>query len=175
VVRNDGSETYEGVGIRATFYTLGPSGQGSEEDGLYPHGPVDAYCPCPFLEPGAQCPCSVEIYERDFTAYGLHAFGQPVAFHLWHEAAPVTVSNVRVSCDGLGHVRIQGTVTNRNDFNILRATIAGALVNPEGRVVSEGSTVVLGGMETGASAPFDLRVDYQPYVRYDLYVQGARY
>ena len=175
VVRNDGSETYEGVGIHATFYTLGPSGQGSGEDGLYPHGPVDAYCPCPFLEPGGQCPYSVEIYERNYAAYGLHPYGQPVAFHLWHEPASVTVSHVSVSNDGIGNVRISGTVTNRNDFTVKRATIAGVLVDSDGRVVSEGSTVVLGGIEPGASALFDLRVAYQPYARYELYVQGVRY
>ncbi len=175
VVRNDGSETYEGVGIHATFYTLGPSGQGSDEDGLYPHGPVDTYCPCPFLEPGAECPFSIEIYERNYAAYGLHPYGQPMAFHTWHEPASVTVSNLNVSNDGIGNVRITGTVANKNDFTVKSATIAGVLMDADGRIVSEGSTVVLGGIEPGASASFDLRIEYEPYARYELYVQGVRY
>jgi hypothetical protein len=174
VVRNDGTETHEGVGIHATFYTLGPSGQGAGEDELYPHGPVDAYCPCPFLEPGAECPFSVEIYERNYTAYGLHPYGQPIAFHTAHEPASITVSNLRVSNDGIGNVRVTGMVTNKNDFAIKSATIAGALLDADGRVLSEGSTVVLGGVEPGASASFDLRIKYKPYARYELYVQGVR-
>jgi hypothetical protein len=174
-VRNDGSETYEGVGIHATFYTLGTSGQGSAGDGMYPHGPVDTYCPCPFLEPGAECPFSLEIYARDYVAYGLHPYGQPVAFFAWHESASVVLSGVAVSNDGVGNVRITGVAVNENEFTLESATIAGSLIDSSGQVVSVGSATVLGGIEPGASAPFDLRIEYEPYARYELYVQGVRY
>lgn len=174
VVRNDGTETYEGVKTNATFYTLGTSGQGFDEDALYPHGPVDAYCSW-FLEPGAECPFSVEIYERNYAAYGLHPYGQPVALYKWHEQASLVLSNVNVSNDGIGNVRITGAVVNENAFAIKRATIAGALMDANGKVVSVGSTMVLEEIEPGAVVSFDLRIAYQPYTRYELYVQGVRY
>lgn len=175
MVRNDGTETYEGVGIHATFYTLGPSGQGSDEDGLYPHGPVDAYCPCPFLEPDAECPFNIEIYERNYAAYGLHPYGQPVAFYRWHEQGPLVLSNLNVSNDSVGNVRITGAVVNENAFAVKSATIAAALTDADGKVVSVGSTTVPKEIESGAEVPFDLRIAYQPYTRYELYVQGVRH
>lgn len=175
IVRNDGDETYEGIGVLGTFYTWGPGGRGSSDDGRYPHGPVTVQSPCLFLEPGAECPFSLEIYARNYIAYHLGPKGQPVAHHKWHEPASVTVGALNVSNDGIGNVRITGKVVNDNAFTIEKVTIAGALVNVSGQAVSAGSTTVLGGIEPGAEASFDLRIEHEPYARYKLYVQGARY
>ncbi len=196
VVRNDGSETYEGVGVLGTFYVSGPQGEGMafpafppgkgappptpekianpDKKVLWAHGPIQARCPCPFLEPGAECPFSLEIYARDYAFYRLHPTGQPAAMHTWHESASVTVDGLTVSNDGLGNVRITGKVINKNDYALKSATVAGTLQSAEGQVVSEGSAIVLG-IGPGASASFDLRIKYEPYARYDLYIQGVRY
>ena len=199
-VRNDGSETYEGVGVFATFYTLGSvsesngpppkgdpddpnadqaaeddDGNGSRGEMLYPHGPVDALCTCSFLEPGEECSFQLEIYARDYVGYGLHAEGQPISYFQWHEPATVVLSDVSASNDGVGYVRITGTVTNENTFAVKSATIGGTLIDDNGQIVSVGTTTVLGDIEPGASASFDLRVEYEPYARYEVYVQGARY
>jgi len=187
-VRNDGSETYEGIGVHATFYTeveaercshQRPPGEPSQncktEETLRPYGPIDVHCPCPFLEPGAECPFSLEIYPRDYVAYGLHPKGQPISFFAWHEEAPVVLNGIRVSNDGIGNVRITGSAVNENDFPLKSVTVAATLIDGSGQIVSVGSTTVLGDIEFGASASFDLRIKYEPYARYEVYIQAARY
>ena len=161
LVRNDGSETYEGVAVRASF--LDDKGGG--------YGPVDLYCPCAFLEPGAECPFSLEMYPRNYEAYRLHAMGEPV---LYRHPEPVTLSALNASNDGIGNVRITGRVTNENGFTVTNATIGGALIDSNGRVVSAGGTIVLGDLAPGASASFDLRIEYEPYARYQLYAVATR-
>jgi hypothetical protein len=160
-VRNDGSETYEGVGVHASF--LDETGMG--------HGPVDVYVPCPFLEPGAVCPFSLEIYARDYVAYHLHPLGQPVVYR---QPAPLVLSGLAVFNDGVGNVRMTGRATNGNTFAVRDPTIAGALVDSSGRIVSVGSTSVLGDVAPGASVSFDVRVNYAPYSTYKLYAQATR-
>jgi hypothetical protein len=160
-VRNDGSETYEGVGVHGSF--LDKAGMG--------HGPVDVYSPCPFLEPGAACPFSLEIYSRDYVAYHLHPLGQPVVYR---QPAPIVLSGLVVLNDGVGYVRITGTATNRNAFVVRDPTIAGALVDSSGRIVSVGSTSVLGDVAPGTSVSFDVRVKYAPYSTYKLYAQATQ-
>jgi hypothetical protein len=190
-VRNDGSETYEGVGVTGTFYveqqcneryveTQGPPGQpssGKVKEVCNPtwYGPVTAYCPCPFLEPGAECPFSLEIYGRDYVEYGLQSLGQPIAFFAWHEEAPVVLDGIYASNDGIGNVRITGSAINENEFPLKSVTVAATLIDGSGQIVSTGSTTVLGDIESGASASFDLRIEYEPYTRYEVYVQAARY
>jgi hypothetical protein len=171
IVRNDGSETYEGVGVIGTFYTRGPSGQGSSDEDMFPHGPVDARCSCPFLEPGAECPFSLEIYARNYVAYGLHPNGQPIEYNL---PAAIVLSAVTLSNDAVGNVRITGTASNENVFAVENATIVGSLLDADGQVVSAGSTLVLGDVAPGASVPFDLRIEYQPYSHYQLYAQATQ-
>ena len=160
-VRNDGSETYEGVGVHGSF---------RDETGMG-HGPVDVYSPCPFLEPGAVCPFSLEIYSRDYVAYHLHPLGQPVVYR---QPAPIALSGLAAFNDGVGNVRITGTATNGNAFVVRDPTIAGTLVDPSGRIVSVGSTSVLGDVAPGASVSFDVRVKYAPYSTYKLYAQATR-
>jgi hypothetical protein len=145
--------------------------EGSAEEVLRPHGPVDVYCPCPFLEPGAECPFSLEIYSRDYVAYHLGYVGQP-AVH--RQPAPVALSGINLSRDAAGSVRITGVATNGNGFAVRNATIAGALIDSGGRIVGVGSTILLGVIAPGAGVPFDLRIEYEPYSRYQLYAQATQ-
>jgi len=160
-VRNDGSEIYEAVGVRASF--LDDEGGG--------HGPFDVYCPCLFLEPGAACPFSVAAYPHDYEAYRLHALGKPVVYR---QPAPLAMSALHLSDDGIGNVRITGTVVNENAFTVTEATIAGVLMDDGGRVVSVGWTLVIGDILPGDGKPFDLLIHYEPYARYQLYATATQ-
>jgi hypothetical protein len=79
-----------------------------------------------------------------------------------------------VSNDGIGNVRITGTVVNENAFKVENATVAGVLLDGSGRIVSAGSTLVLGEIAPGESRLFDLRIEHEPYSRYELYVQATQ-
>jgi hypothetical protein len=160
-VRNDGGEIYEGVGVRASF--LDDKGGG--------FGPVDVYVPCPFLQPGAECPFSLRMYSRPYVAYRLHANGIPVVYR---QPASLVLSGLSVFRDGIGDVRMQGTATNGNAFTVRNPTIAGVLIDADGDIVSVGSAIVLGKVAPGGSVQFDVRVEYQPYARYELYAQATQ-
>jgi hypothetical protein len=160
-VRNDGDQIYEGISVRASF--LDDKGGG--------YGPVDVYAPCPFLEPGAECPFSLQMYARPYVAYRLHANGTPVVYR---QPASLVLSGLSVFRDGIGNVRITGTATNGNAFTVRNPTIAVALIDADGDIVSVGSSIVLEEVAPGASVPFDVRVEYQPYAWYELYVQATR-
>jgi hypothetical protein len=188
-VRNDGSENYGGVGVVATFYEeekpcterdvttrRRPDGSGGETitvDFCYFnwHGPVKVYAACQLLEPGAECPFSLEIYPKDYVAYHLHPEGTPVEFR---QPASLALSNVSVSNTGLGYVRFAGTVTNGNPFSVRDAHIAGTLFDANGQIVSVGSILVPGELASGASVDFDLRVEYAPYTKYLLDAQATQ-
>jgi hypothetical protein len=160
-VRNDGGETYEGIGVRASF--LDDKGGG--------FGSVDVYAPCPFLQPGAECPFSLQMYSRPYVAYRLHANGTPIVYR---QPASLVLSGLSVFRDGIGNVRMQGTVTNGNAFVVRNPTIAGVLIDADGDIVSVGSTIVLGKVAPGDSVQFDVRVEHQPYARYELYMQATQ-
>jgi hypothetical protein len=160
-VRNDGAEIYEGISIRASF--LDDKGGG--------FGPIDVYAPCPFLEPGAECPFSLQMYARPYVAYRLHANGTPVVYR---RPAPLEVGALSVFRDGIGNVRVTGMATNGNAFTVRDPKFAVALIDAGGDVVSVGSAIVIGEISPGASVQFDVRVEYQPYARYDLYVQATQ-
>jgi hypothetical protein len=195
-VRNDGSETYEGVKVWATFYTQvmedpdekvrqGPPGKpgkggqeqvqeessGPAEEVLRPYGPVDVTCASPFLEPGAECPFSLEIYSRDYVAYHLGATGEPVEYR---QPAAVTLSDVSVTRDAIGNVRFTGLAVNENGFVVQNPVVTGTLVDANGQIVSVASTRILGEIAPGGSEPFDLRVAYEPYATYQVYGQGTQ-
>jgi hypothetical protein len=161
VLRNDGSETYEGVGVKASFL--------DDDDGG--HGPVDAYAPCRFLEPGAECPFNVDMYPRNYVAYHLHPWAQPIEYR---RPAPLVLSGVTIANGGAGSALISGVATNGNAFAVESLTVAGALIDASGRVVSVGSTVVLGDVAPGESVPFSLRIEYAPYSTYRLYAQAVQ-
>ncbi len=160
-VRNDGSDTYEGIGVIGTLFGDG---------GLW-YGPVDAHCPCLFLEPGAECPFSLEALPGNYVKYLLHPEGRPVEYR---QPASLALSGLQLANDGVGNVRITGMAINDNAFPIKNATIAGTLLDASGTIVSLGSTVLVGEIAPGAGMPFDLRIEYEPYSHYRLYVQGVR-
>ncbi len=160
-VRNDGSGAYEGVGVRASFL----------DDKRRGYGAVEVYCPCRVVEPGAECPFSLKAFPHNYIAYRLHPFGRPVMYHV---PASLTLGALDVSSDGLGNVRIAGTATNANAFTVRDAVVAGTLVDAAGRVVSVGSTWLLGDTLPGDSRSFVLYIEYEPYARYQLSAQGIQ-
>jgi hypothetical protein len=187
-VRNDSSDTYGGVGVVATFYEADPPpcsegqvtrrGPGGSEEIITVeicdynwHGPVKAYAACMLLEPGAECPFSLEIYPEDYVSYLLHPEGAPVQYR---QPAPLGLSNLNVHNNGLGYVRITGTATNANAFSVWDAHIAGTLMNSAGQIVSVGSIVVPGEIAPGASVVFDMRIEYTPYATYELHAQATQ-
>ena len=160
-VRNDGSETYEAISASATFY----------DEHEHRFGPIDVRCPCLFIAPGEECPFSLKFSPHDYTAYHLSATGRPIE-NL--QPATAVVSGLSVGNDGIGNVRITGVAINSNAFSVENVTIAGVLLDGNGRIVSVGSTVVLDEIAPGTSASFDLRIAYEPYYRYQLYVRTAQ-
>jgi hypothetical protein len=160
-VRNDGVEIYEGIKVRASFL--------DEKGGGY--GPVDVYAPCSFLEPGAVCPFSLQMYARPYVAYRLHASGTPVVYR---RPAPLVLSSFYLSRDATGDVRVTGTATNDNAFPVENPIIAVVLFDASGRIVSVGSTRVLEEIAPGVSTSFDVRAEYEPYARYELYAQATQ-
>ena len=161
MVRNDGSETYEGIGVHASF--LDENGGG--------YGPVDVYCPCPFLDPGAECPFEVEMYAREWAAYRLHPRGQPIGHR---RPASVELSGITVWNDGIGNVHVAGTATNENAFAIKNPVVAGVLVDASGRIVSVGSVLVFADVAPGGSVRFDVRIEYEPHSAYRLYARATQ-
>lgn len=160
-VRNDGSETYEAITVDCTFY--------DEYDHRF--GPIAVHSPCMFLEPGAECPFSLEINPQKFVSYLLGVTGRPVENR---QPAAVVLSGVGVSYDGIGNAHISGAIVNGNGFPVEDVTIAGTLIDANGEIVSVGSTLVLDEIAPGASRPFDLRIEYKPYSRYQLYAQAVQ-
>jgi hypothetical protein len=160
-VRNDGPETYEAIGVKGTFFN---------ETGFW-LGSVDAHCPCPFLEPGATCPFSLKTYPDDYVSYRLHAEGRPAE---QREPASLALRVSNLSTDGIGNVRITGTATNANPFDVTNVTVAGVLTDAGGALTSLGSTLLPGDLAPGETAPFDLRIEFEPYVTYRVYAVGTR-
>ena len=186
-VRNDGAEVYGGIGVIGTFYEEANQctkrevtvrgRDGSEqtiivEDCDYNwHGPVEVYAACQLLEPGAQCPFSLEIYPEEYVSYLLHPEGAPVQYR---QPAPLALSGVNVYNNGLGYVCITGTATNANQFTVRDANISGTLMNASGQIVSVGSIIVPGQIAPGASVSFDVRVKYEPYSSYQLNAEATQ-
>jgi hypothetical protein len=161
LVRNDGDETYEAIGVIATFYS---------DDG-FRFGPVDVRCPCTLLAPGESCPFSVEVTVRRPVAFLLHPEGRPTK----RESALVALSGVQLLADGLDSMRITGVATNVNAFKVKNPIVSGVLVDASGQMVSLGyAYVVVEDIEAGAGVRFDLRVARAPYVSYQLYAQAER-
>jgi hypothetical protein len=161
MVRNDAAETYEGVAVLASFVDDQERGQ----------GPVEVYVPCPYLEPGAECPFALEVYGTNMVSYRLHPSGHPVVYG---QLATVAVRVSSVSSDGVGNVRITGTATNEFPVPVSSVTVAGTLLDRDGLVVSTGWDLVYGELEPGASAPFDLRIEYRPWATYQVVGQATR-
>lgn len=162
-IRNDGSEIYGGIGVMATFFTdVQPPNW---------HSLGKVYAACQLLEPGAECPFSLEIYPRDYVSYHLHPDGTPVEHR---QSASLVLSNLNVHNDVPGYVRITGTATNENPFVVRDANIAGTLIDAAGQITSVGMILVPGEIAPGAGVSFDLRIEQAPYAHYELQAQATQ-
>jgi hypothetical protein len=161
IVRNDGKETYEAVGMNATFY----------DDQNFRHGPLNVNVPFFLLNPGEECPFSIEIAARRVQSFLLHPEGRPTGT----ETAPVVLSNLSLSYTGSDSVRVTGIAINKNPFKIKNVAVAGVLTDAGGQIVSLGSTYVLEeDIMPEAWVRFDVRITRAPFYRYRMYAQAER-
>jgi len=160
MVRNDGSGTYEAIGVTVTLF----------DDEGFRHGPLTARVPCTLLAPGESCPFLIETNVRRPVSVLLHPEGRPTQ----RESAPVVLGAVRLAADGLDSARITGQATNNNPFKVKNPIVIAVLVDG-GQTVSLGYTyVVVEDIEPGASVAFDLRVKLRPHASYQTYAQAER-
>jgi len=160
-VRNDSDETYEAIGVQATF---------SDAEGFH-WGPLDTRCPCTLLAPGESCPFIIEASLRRPTSVVLHSQGRPSK----RESVPVTLSGVRSVADTEDSLRVTGTAANEQPFKIKNPIVAGMLFDEYGQMVSLGYTyVTIEDIEPQASVPFDLRVTRRPYAQVRTWAQAER-
>lgn len=160
-VRNEANQTYEAIGVNATFF----------DDQGFRHGPIQANIACLFLSPGEDCPFSVEIPARRVQFFLLHPEGRPSST----ESAPMQLGSLSLSYDGLESVRVTGSATNTNPFKVRNIVVTGVLLDASDQIVSLGSTFVLQeDIMPNQSVRFDLRIKRVPFVRYRLYTQAER-
>ena len=180
IVRNDGDQTYAVSDILVTFYdadgfrgTFTPAIRDGELVGgeWHWHGETEAEFAALLLAPGEEWPFSVAITAQDMASFLIH----PDASATERQSLPVELSDVKVTTDSTGYLRIAGTATNVNDVAVKNVTVSAVLLDANGQIVSLGSTYVLQeDIEPGASVSFDLRVTKEPYVSYQLYAQAER-
>ena len=162
---------YDADGFRGAFYPFPSRGGRGRPGGEYIwHGAVEADFACILLAPGEACPFTVEIAAQNMASFLVHP---DAVVAEWHTEVPVTVSDVQVVNTGTSYVRIRGTVTNPNPFVVKNVIVSGVLLDGSGQMVSMGSGIVAR-IEAGASAPFDVRVEKQPFVSYQLYTQAEQ-
>ena len=180
IVRNDGGETYAVSDILVTFYdadgfrgTFQPAIRDGKVVGGEWHwqGETEAELAALLLSPGEEWPFRVAIVGQDMASFLIHPDAAPTS----RESASVEVSDVQVVGGGANHVRITGTATNGNSFEIKNVVVSGVLLDADGQIVSIGSKYVLQeDIAPGASVRFDVRIEKVPYVRYQLYAQAER-
>jgi hypothetical protein len=160
ILRNDSAETFDSIGIDATFY--------DDED--FRHGPLSAKLPFLILRPGEECPFYVELAARRVETFMLHPNGRPTE----RESAPVRLQNLNLIY-GTDSVRVTGTAVNINEFKIKNVAIAGVLLDTSGQIVSLGSAYSLEeDILPNGTVQFDLRITRVPFYRYQLYAQAER-
>jgi hypothetical protein len=161
ILRNDGTETYEAIGINATFF----------DDQGFHQGPLQAQVPFLLLRPGEESPFSVELAARRLQSFLLHPNGRPTG----RESAAVELRNLNLSYSGTDSVRVTGTAVNVNAFKIKDIVAAVVLTDASGQIVSLGSAYVLQeDILPNGSVPFDVRVARVPFERYRVYAQAER-
>lgn len=161
LVRNDGTETYEAVGVMATFF----------DDQDFRQGPLSARMPFLLLRPGEVCPFSVELAARNIEAFLLHPEGRATG----RESAAVQIQNLNVIYDGTESIRITGRALNPNAFKIKSVAVVAVLIDAGGQITSLGSTYVLEeDIGPQAAVSFDLRVKRVPFNTYQIYAQAER-
>lgn len=156
-IRNDGVETYEGIGLEATFY------DGSD----WHFGPFDATCGCFTLAPGQSCAFSVEAYARDYTGYRLHPEGSPLKAWTGSPMA-LTVTDAVVAGTEVGYVHLTGVVLNQTGSTVNTVRVSAELVDVGGKVTSVGTMIVVGQLMPGAGVSFSLRVPVDVYAAYTV-------
>jgi hypothetical protein len=162
-VRNDGAETYEGIGVNVTFWA---------DDG-FRHAHIAAKSPCVLLAPGEQCPFFVEVGVRRPVSFLLHPEGRRSG--PGRESIPVGLSNLNLFYDTLDSVRITGLATNVKPFKAKNVIVVGVLEDASGQIVSLGWTHMLReDILPGSGVRFDVRVKRVPFARYRLYAQAER-
>ena len=160
-MRNDGSETFEAIGIVATFF----------DDQGFRHGPLQARVPFLLLAPGETTPFSVELAARRVVSFLLHPQGRPTG----RQSAPVELRNLNLVYDSTESVRITGRAVNVNPFKVKNVALGGVLLDAGGQIVSLGSAFVLQeDIQPNAAVSVDLRIDRVPFVRYYVYAQAER-
>ena len=180
LVRNDGDQTYAVSTIHITFYdaegfrgTFTPAIRDGKVVGgeWHWHGETEADFAALLLAPGEVWPFSVEITAQDMASFLIHADAAPTG----RASAPVALSEIKQIDDGTGYVRITGVATNTSPFEVKNVTVAGALLDAGGQIVSVGSTYVLQeDIAPGASVGFDLRIERASFESYQLYAQAER-
>jgi len=156
-IRNDGDETYEGIGLGATFY------DGSE----WHFGPFNATCACYTLEPGQSCAFSVDAYARDYTGYRLHPEGSPLKAWTGSSTA-LTVRDAVVAGNVAGYVQLTGVVQNQTGSAVTAVRVSAALLDGDGAVTGVGTVIVAGKLAPGAEVAFSLRVPADIYACYTV-------
>jgi hypothetical protein len=160
-MRNDGSETYEAIGIVATFF----------DDEGFRHGPLRAEVPFLLLAPGETTPFSIELAARRVVSFLLHPEGRPTG----QQSAAVELRNVSLVYDSTESVRVTGRAVNINPFKIKNVALGGVLLDAGGQIVSLGVAFVLEeDIQANAAVSFDLRIERTPFVRYYVYAQAER-
>ena len=180
LVRNDGDQAYAVSTIHITFYdaegfrgTFTPAIRDGKVVGgeWHWHGETEADFAALLLAPGEVWPFSVEITAQDMASFLIHADAAPTG----RASAPVALSEIKQIDDGTGYVRITGVATNTSPFEVKNVTVAGALLDAGGQIVSVGSTYVLQeDIAPGASVGFDLRIERASFESYQLYAQAER-
>ena len=180
IVRNDSDETYAVSDILVTFYdaegfrgTFEPAIRDGKVVGgeWHWHGETCAEFAALLLAPGEEWPFRVAIVGQDMASFLIH----PDALPTGRESAPVELSDVQVVDGGTNHVRITGMATNGNPFKIKNVAVSGVLLDGSEQIVSIGSKYVLQeDIAPGASVRFEVRIEKEPSVRYQLYVQAER-
>jgi len=179
LVRNNGSETYsvsavnvtffDASGFRGSFYRF-PQPWETGGEWVW-HGKTSAAFGCQLLAPGETCPFGVQITARNMASFLVHADAVVTS----RQSVPVALSNLRVTRDGSSFVRITGTATNSNSFNVKNVNVAGVLLDAGGQILSVGSTyIVQTGIVPGGSVSVDLRIPAESYANYRLYGQAER-
>jgi hypothetical protein len=160
LLRNDTADTYEAIGMDATFY----------DDQDFRHGPLAVDVPFLLLGPGEECPFSVELAAQRVQSFVLHPNGRTTG----RRSAPVQVRNLGLSY-GTDSIRITGTAVNPNEYKIKNVAIAGVLLDASGHIVSLGSTYVLEeDILPNGSVGFDMRIPRVPFYQYRVYAQAER-
>lgn len=160
-MRNDGSETYEAIGIVATFW----------DDEGFRLGPLEARVPFLLLGPGETTPFSIELAARRVVSVLLHPAGRPTG----RQSAAVELRNLNLAYDSTESVRITGRAVNINPFKVKNIALGGVLLDAGGQIVSLGSGYVLvEDIQPEAAVSFDLRIERVPFARYFVYAQAER-